>query len=128
MTCCAVCREPIVFEGGKWVRLARGEHIADPRGDVHHRHAPEQVGPFAELSPPYSTIVADPPWAYDEGWPKSNGAGQKGNRGRAPLPYSSMPLEAISGMPVGSLAAPDAHLYLWTTNRYLRDAYTVADC
>jgi len=23
VTCCVVCREPIVFEGGKWVRLAR---------------------------------------------------------------------------------------------------------
>lgn len=34
---------------------------------------------FAELDPPYATIVADPPWQYDEGWPKSNGQGQRGN-------------------------------------------------
>ena len=42
MSCCAVCREPIVFEGGKWVRLARGEHIADPAGDQHGGHVPEK--------------------------------------------------------------------------------------
>lgn len=79
---------------------------------------------FAELSPPYSTIVADPPWAYDEGWPKfGDRAGVAHDR--TPLPYSSMTLADIKALPVASIAAPDAHLYLWTTNRYLRDAYDV---
>ncbi len=79
------------------------------------------------LSPPYSTIVADPPWHYDAGWPMSNGAGQKGNRGRRILPYSSMTVEEIVRLPVASIAAGDSHLYLWATNRYLRDAYGVLD-
>lgn len=82
--------------------------------------------PFGDLDPPYATIVADPPWAYDEGWPKSNGQGQKGNKGRQPLAYSSMTVDEIEAMPVGDLAEPNAHLYLWTTNRYLRDAFGVA--
>jgi len=43
--CCAVCREPIVFEGGKWVRLARGEHIDDPAGDQHGGHVPQEEAP-----------------------------------------------------------------------------------
>jgi N6-adenosine-specific RNA methylase IME4 len=73
------------------------------------------------LSPPYSTIVADPPWPYDEGWPAW---GLKGPR-RA-LPYSSMPVEDIAALPVVDLAAPGAHLFLWTTNRYLWAARDVA--
>lgn len=80
------------------------------------------------LSPPYSTIVADPPWAYDEGWapfgPTSHGGDQENRR---PLPYSSMTVEAISALPVASLTQRRAHLYLWTTNRYLRDAYGVVE-
>lgn len=83
--------------------------------------------PFAELTPPYRTIVADPPWHYSEGWPKSNGQAQKGNRERAPLAYSSMTVAEVTTLPVGPLAAPAAHLYLWTTNRYLRASYEIAE-
>lgn len=78
------------------------------------------------LNPPYSTIVADPPWAYDEGWPRfGDRAGVE--HVRTPLPYSSMGLDAISKLPVRDLADDDAHLYLWTTNRYLRAAFDVAE-
>jgi hypothetical protein len=45
--CCAVCREPIEPSEYGWTLIARGEHIDDPRGDVHHRHAPEQADSFA---------------------------------------------------------------------------------
>jgi N6-adenosine-specific RNA methylase IME4 len=34
-----------------------------------------------------------------------------------------MTLPEIYGLPVGDLAAPDAHLYLWTTNGFLRHAF-----
>jgi N6-adenosine-specific RNA methylase IME4 len=37
-----------------------------------------------------------------------------------PLPYGEMTLEDIAALPVGDLAERDAHLYLWTTQRYLR--------
>ena len=44
---------------------------------------------FSELSPPYSTIVADPPWAYDEGWPgASTSPNSKMHRGVA---YKDVP-------------------------------------
>ena len=74
------------------------------------------------LSPPYSTIVADPPWAYDEGFASSPGGAQVLVR---PLPYSSMTLDAIRTLPVAELAAKDAWLFLWTTNAYLFDAPSV---
>jgi N6-adenosine-specific RNA methylase IME4 len=71
----------------------------------------------------YRTIVADPPWAYDEGWPVNRGQ----NAGtRIGLPYGAMTMDEIHNLPVGSLAAPDAHLLLWTTNRYVFDAAAVA--
>lgn len=84
----------------------------------------------------YATIVADPPWSYPEGWPggASTSAASVFNNGqprpkqmRSRLPYASMSLDEIRALPVEGLAAPDAHLYLWTTNRYLRDAYSVAE-
>ena len=81
---------------------------------------------FEELSPPYATIAADPPWRYDEGWPPfADKAGD--TRPRSALPYSGMDLAAIAAMPVADLTDGHAHLYLWTTNRYLRDAYDVAE-
>lgn len=76
---------------------------------------------FNELSPPYSTIVADPPWRYEQGGPTTGTA-------RFPKPkYTMMELADIKALPVVDLAAKDAHLYLWTTNRYLRSAFDVAE-
>jgi len=38
-----------------------------------------------------------------------------------------MTVEEIASLPVGDLAEPGAHLFLWTTTRYLHDAYHVVD-
>lgn len=86
----------------------------------------------------YRTIVADPPWAYPEGWPVGSENGQvspyAARRGipfeknrRTPLRYGQMAVDEIAALPIGSLAEVDAHLYLWTTNRYLFDAREVAE-
>lgn len=75
------------------------------------------------LNPPYATIVADPPWTYEQGG-TFTGAFASGLR---PPPYSMMPLRQIKALPVDDLAADDAHLYLWTTNRYLRASFDVAE-
>lgn len=58
----------------------------------------------------FRTILADPPWPA-----------QGGERH-----YRTMSLERIMGLPVAELAAPDAHLWLWTTNALLPRAYEVA--
>ena len=75
------------------------------------------------LNPPYSTIVADPPWHYDEVNPPKS---REGYVGRPGLAYSSMSIDEIKALPVGGLAA-DTRLFLWTTNRYLRHAWDVAE-
>lgn len=80
----------------------------------------------------YRTIVADPPWAYDEGWPAgstspNSQAGCRDRTGRKPLAYDAMTLDAIKALAIEALAADDAHLLLWTTNRYVRASYEVAE-
>ena len=74
---------------------------------------------FSELSPPYKTIVADPPWYYKSSLPGWNGK-------RSAVPYSTMSVDEMCSMPVSKLTDDDAHLYLWTTNTHLEDAFTVA--
>lgn len=64
----------------------------------------------------FKTILADPPWDVE----------QKGVRG-AQGHYSLMTLEAIKAMPVGDLAAEDAHCWLWVTNATLRAGYDVME-
>lgn len=56
----------------------------------------------ADLEKP-CTILADPPWGN---------VGQRGKYG-AEHHYSLMPIDDIRAMPVGDLAADNAHLYLW---------------
>ncbi len=77
-------------------------------------------------SPPearrYRTIVADPPWDYPEGFALGPGHGVLEVR---PLPYASLTVDAICELPVHDLADDDCRLFLWTTNRYLDDAFTV---
>ena len=81
---------------------------------------------FDGLTPPYATIVVDPPWPQKGagalkgrlGWGDATGASK-------PMPYSTMSVAEIAALPVADLAAPHAHLYLWTTNGFLRDAFDV---
>lgn len=82
---------------------------------------------FEELDPPYATIVADPPWAYAEGFVNGPARGA-GWSNRIPLPYSAMSVDDIAAMPVADLIGADgAFLFLWTTNRYLPDAFRVVE-
>lgn len=86
----------------------------------------------------YRTIVADPPWAYPEGHVRTARTGHSHNRirdgaiavqgadVRRALPYPSMTLSEIRGIPVGTFAAPgECRLFLWSTSRYMPDAYSI---
>ena len=59
----------------------------------------------------FATILVDPPWPLQ--------SGEKH--------YRTMSLARIKALPVGHLAARDAHLWLWTTNALLPRAYEVAE-
>lgn len=71
----------------------------------------------------FSCIVVDPPWKLDTGPDVFNGTGESGHD---ELAYSQMSLDHIRALPVEQRAADDAHLYLWTTNRYVEHAYGIA--
>lgn len=71
-------------------------------------------GPFVDLSPPYRTIVADPPWAYRTTAGITARTAQRATC--AEDHYSTMTNTAIRDLPVASLAADDAHCYMWVTN------------
>jgi N6-adenosine-specific RNA methylase IME4 len=77
------------------------------------------------VSGEYRCIVADPPWPIN--WKPSLAAPTSRAKGRQfvrELPYETMSLEQIEGLLVP--AAPDAHLYLWTPDRFVEAAYAVA--
>lgn len=79
---------------------------------------------FSGLNPPYSTIVADPPWHYAKVNPDKDREGYRGGG----LPYGSMTVDEIASMPVGELADPDGcRVFLWITNRYLRHGWSIIE-
>lgn len=71
----------------------------------------------------YRTIVADPPWDH------SDGTGKHVDTGKVTgLSYSTMTLNEIAALPVKNWSDncdKDAHLYLWTTSRYLGEAFGI---
>jgi len=67
----------------------------------------------------YRTIVADPPWAVMGGPPWGGGTSK-------PLPYPTMTAQEIAALPIVDMAEDAAHLYLWTINAFVRDAYDIA--
>ena len=77
----------------------------------------------------YQIIYADPAWRQKAGRPLSGGY-KKENGAQvfnplsdksADLPYDTMTLDEIKSLPVKDIADKDAHLYIWTTNKYLMD-------
>jgi N6-adenosine-specific RNA methylase IME4 len=79
----------------------------------------------------YQTIVADPPWSYGgkfngyssgEITPKMPRCGT-----RKPLPYGTMTVPEIAALPVSDLAVDAAHLYVWTTQRFLWETPRVVE-
>jgi N6-adenosine-specific RNA methylase IME4 len=86
-----------------------------------------RLGLVPELEPLpdgiFRCIVADPPWQLDTG---PDAWGTKGESGHDNLAYEQMSVERIKQMPVVDHAADDAHLYLWTTNKYVEQSYDIA--
>jgi len=61
----------------------------------------------------YGTILADPPWQFQ------NKTGKVAPEHRRLNRYSTMKLSEIMSLPVGSLAEEKSHLYLWVPNALL---------
>ncbi|MEM8781232.1 MAG: MT-A70 family methyltransferase [Planctomycetota bacterium] len=70
---------------------------------------------------PYSTILADPPWQFQ------NRTGKVAPEHRRLLRYPTMELKEIMELPVPKLAAAKSHLYLWVPNALLMQGLQVME-
>jgi N6-adenosine-specific RNA methylase IME4 len=67
----------------------------------------------------FATILADPPWQF------VNRTGKIAPEHRRLSRYGTMSLPEIMALPVGDVATPTAHLYLWVPNALLPDGMAV---
>ncbi len=67
----------------------------------------------------FSTILADPPWQFQ------NKTGKVAPEHRRLSRYSTLSLPEIMALPVGQVAWDVAHLYLWVPNALLPDGLAV---
>ena len=86
----------------------------------HNRELVRRAPRLADLNERYPTIVLDPPWD----WGDENDVDQFG---RARPTYATMPLEEIKAQPIPERAEPNAHLYLWITNRSLPKGFALLE-
>ena len=64
----------------------------------------------------YGTILIDPPWRF------SNRTGKVGPEHKRLHRYQTLTFEEIAALPVGKIALPKSHLYLWCPNALLAEA------
>jgi N6-adenosine-specific RNA methylase IME4 len=67
----------------------------------------------------FRTILADPPWQF------TNRTGKVAPEHRRLARYTTLSLDEIAGLPVASVAADPAHLYLWVPNALLAEGMAV---
>lgn len=75
--------------------------------------------PLPSVEGGWKTVLADPPWRF------SNRTGKVAPEHRRLDRYATMDLESIKGLPVSSVVAKDAHLYLWVPNALLPEGLAV---
>jgi len=73
------------------------------------------------LETKYKTILVDPPWRMSLTGKRKRAKGTPAKS----LPYQTMSINEIEQLPVNLLAADDCHLWLWTTNQFLRCGFDI---
>jgi N6-adenosine-specific RNA methylase IME4 len=76
---------------------------------------------LAKAKGPYATILADPPWQFQ------NRTGKVAPEHRRLLRYPTMELKEILELPVSKVAAAKSHLYLWVPNALLKEGLQVME-
>ncbi len=81
----------------------------------------------------FSTIVADPPWPYDnmkgpQSSPSHRPNSYNTNLGSvsSALRYGNVSMDDLKRIDVEAWSAEAAHLYLWTTNSFMVEAHDLA--
>ncbi len=88
------------------------EEIREGRRATNRRIVEGSESADTLIGESYPTIVIDPPWDWGD-------EGDVDHFGRGRPVYATMPIHEITALPVSDLAAENAHLYLWITNRSL---------
>lgn len=86
-------------------------------GNCHRPATVRNLSWLTQVGLKYPTVYADPPWRYTN----------VSSRAAAENHCTTMSLEEICNEPVKRLVSEIAHLHLWTTNAFLRDAFDVID-
>jgi len=107
--------EPLILKGtvsrAKLLAAIKKPPVVQGVGD-----AGRAVGFLSELrDEKFGCIYADPPWKY----------GNQGTRAATRNHYVTLSVDDLCQWDVGSHAADDSHLHLWTTNAFLPDAFRV---
>lgn len=80
-----------------------------------------EIEPLPSVEGGYSTVLADPPWRFQ------NRTGKVAPEHKRLGRYATMSLEEIKDLPVSDAAADNAHLYLWVPNALLPQGLEVMD-
>lgn len=75
--------------------------------------------PTIDLREKFGAILIDPPWRF------ANRTGKMAPEHRRLRRYETMSFAEIAALPVGELALPKSHLYLWTPNALLPEALAI---
>ena len=75
----------------------------------------------SKVKGPYSTILLDPPWQFQ------NRTGKVAPEHKRLLRYPTMELKEVMDLPVPDLSAAKSHLYLWIPNALLQEGLKVME-
>ncbi|WP_295447426.1 MT-A70 family methyltransferase [uncultured Thiodictyon sp.] len=74
---------------------------------------------LSKVAERYSTILADPPWQFQ------NRTGKMAPEHKRLLRYPTMGIQEIMDLPIEAVAAERSHLYLWVPNALLNEGLRV---
>lgn len=83
--------------------------ISDPQNDLLKKFRNNKV----------STILADPPWQFN------NRTGKMAPEHKRLSRYTTMPLKEIKALPISQIVKEPSHLYLWVPNALLLEGLEV---
>lgn len=107
-----------LIDGGQVSRtqiLAAIKELSKPATNGRHTAIAGSLGELGAAE--FGCIYADPPWQY----------GNQGTRAATRNHYDTLSPDSLCQWPVSEVAAPDAHLHLWTTNAFIQDAFRVIE-
>lgn len=102
---------PTIAQLVLWVRRRKAESTENPTCTV------QDLQELIDSGRQFGTLYADPPWPYEN----------QGTRSATDEHYDTPTMEWISALPVEKLSAPDAHLHLWTTTGFIREALALVE-